>query len=595
MNLNVRSGILDVVFKEKLSIGCERIEKIASFRGVSINSVSSLEVGQIAQLSECILLDVESFKGTDLDWRLIKNELIAKKKSILIHFSSNDESTLKVIHDLVSNDIECVVTRAASIEANYSMSSLTGTLFGQVFRDVINRERITYKYPNDSEYNLILGSNLGDIFSRFRVGKSNVFLWSEPFAGDLDEMVDDDGYKRSALTVTPVLIFLNDCLSEYCWSSPYKYAAVTIDDPLLKSKYGYINFPEFLKSAKDHDYRITLDFIPWNYKRTSRRIANNFAKNNNFDICVHGCDHTNNEFGSLDFKLFSSKSQKAMDRLQDMEKRTGMAFEPFMIFPQGRFSTKAITALRTNGCYLGAINSTVIPVESRPEGCKLRDQMAPVATNFHGFSVLSRRDPSDRRGFALDAFYGKHVIMKEHHQFFKEGTSGVEKFALYASRIITQPEWNSVGEILRRTHSCRRTSEEVLEVKFYSTKFTYEKRDRKSELVNFHFRIGEGDEVAEVLVDSKKVEYNLNNSVLKFHCFVESDSRADVLIEMANRKNVFNIQPDLKYELKVFTRRAMSEFRDNFLCKSVLANRLAQFVVDLLGMSSSSLGRKVKS
>ena len=75
-------------------------------------------------------------------------------------------------------------------------------------------------------------------------------------------------------------------------------ACLIIDDPLLRPKYGCIDYEKLLEQMKAHDFFTEIAFIPWNYKRSDPKTIRLFAENRDYyAICVHGCNHLGNEFG----------------------------------------------------------------------------------------------------------------------------------------------------------------------------------------------------------------------------------------------------------------------------------------------------------
>jgi hypothetical protein len=68
------------------------------------------------------------------------------------------------------------------------------------------------------------------------------------------------------------------------------YANIIIDDPLLRENYGYLNYRKLLDLMDKHNFFSTIAFIPWNYKRTDKKIAALFKERpDRFSLCVHGC------------------------------------------------------------------------------------------------------------------------------------------------------------------------------------------------------------------------------------------------------------------------------------------------------------------
>ena len=136
-------------------------------------------------------------------------------------------------------------------------------------------------------------------------------------------------------------------------------ACLIIDDPLLTPKYGCLDYRKLLEEMKAHNFFTEVAFIPWNYKRSNPETVSLFANNKDyFAMCVHGCNHTANEFGGMDYEELSSLSSTALWRMEQHKALTGLPYDPVFVFPQGRFSSVAIKAIKDQG-YLAAFNTTI--------------------------------------------------------------------------------------------------------------------------------------------------------------------------------------------------------------------------------------------
>src|SRR5262249_39112641 len=142
------------------------------------------------------------------------------------------------------------------------------------------------------------------------------------------------------------------------------HACFIVDDPLLKRRYGFLDYQRLLDLMERERFCTSLAFIPWNFKRSDPGVAKLFATHpDRYSLCVHGCDHTRGEFGITDQHLLRAKSQKSLERMALHRKRSGLRFDNIMVFPQGIFSTAAMDALKSCD-YLAAVNSTGYPVDN---------------------------------------------------------------------------------------------------------------------------------------------------------------------------------------------------------------------------------------
>lgn len=196
-------------------------------------------------------------------------------------------------------------------------------------------------------------------------------------------------------------------------------ACLIIDDPLLRPRYGCLDYRKLLEEMRLHNFFTEIAFIPWNYKRSNLDTVRLLADNGDYyAICVHGCNHTANEFGEGSYQQLSALSSTALWRMEQHQRLTGLPYDPVMVFPQGRFSSVAMQALKDNG-YLAAFNSTIQATDrEEPAGTEYPQ---PFTTIYHEFPLFLRRYPRDKSQFVQDMALGRPIIVVEHHGAFRNG------------------------------------------------------------------------------------------------------------------------------------------------------------------------------
>ncbi len=196
-------------------------------------------------------------------------------------------------------------------------------------------------------------------------------------------------------------------------------ACLIIDDPLLKPTYGCLDYRKLLGEMKAHNFFTEIAFIPYNYRRSDPETVRLFADNaDRLGICVHGCNHTSNEFGGGDYRRLRELAESALWRMEEHKKNTGLPYDPIMVFPQGKFSSTAMKALRDAG-YLAAFNSKITATDRQtlPDN----EYQQPATKIYHDFPLFLRRYPEDRADFARDVQWGRPIVVVEHHAAFKNG------------------------------------------------------------------------------------------------------------------------------------------------------------------------------
>jgi hypothetical protein len=221
-------------------------------------------------------------------------------------------------------------------------------------------------------------------------------------------------------------------------------ACLIIDDPLLRPQYGCLNYNKLLQEMKEHRFFTEIAFIPWNYQRSDPKTVDLLANNPEyFGLCVHGCNHTFNEFGEADYRKLNTLSSAALWRMDEHKKLTGLAYDPVMVFPQGRFSSEAILALKDQG-YQAAFNSTLRATDTGE--LSSTEYRQPATTLYHDFPLYLRRYPKNREGLLHDLASGRPIIIVEHHTAFKNGYKNMANFIDWVNGL-GNIKWKSLSYI----------------------------------------------------------------------------------------------------------------------------------------------------
>lgn len=367
--------------------------------------------------------------------------------------------------------------------------------------------------------------------------------------------------------LVPPMLFLRAVFPGASWENPVKTARVVIDDPLLEPSYGFLKYQDLFDSMARLRYGTTTAFIPWNFQRTSQKAARWFAENHPaHSICVHGCDHTNNEFGVTDENLLGQKTQAALARMAEHEQRTGLPWDRVMVFPQGKFSTVAMRALRRAGV-LAVVNSNRNATDRAGEDTLLGDELWPATNRYSGVPIFARRCPSRLSTFALDLFLGKPAHVMAHHDWFAQGCAELERCVRFLQEAEPGLSWPSLAESLPRQHLRREGGDGKCHVRFFTAKFAFENPDARAR--SFLFTRPEPDEgrVGSVTVEGRDVSFVPRDGFIEFEC--ELGPREKISIQLNDAAPAVRAAwtPGLKYRAAVHARRLLSEFRDNHLVR----------------------------
>ena len=263
----------------------------------------------------------------------------------------------------------------------------------------------------------------------------------------------------------PAAMYLKWAFGKAAWRREKSRACLIVDDPLLKEGYGFLNFQNLAEMMDTCDFATSVGFIPWNFRRTGRKTADLFReRKDRLSLCVHGCDHTQGEFGLSDAARLGYMARTATERMERHANATQLPFDNVMVFPQGIFSVPAMQALKANG-YIAAINFDVFPVDSGGP-IEMKALLEPAVTAFGGFPLFLRRRPEETAEIASDLFWGCPAFIMAHHDFFRDRRRAIEA-VMRVNAIEGGVEWRSIGEIVRRSHLLKEGPEGMMQVKGY--------------------------------------------------------------------------------------------------------------------------------
>lgn len=407
------------------------------------------------------------------------------------------------------------------------------------------------------------------MFVRMEGGACELFLLSVDQLPDINERLSQSrGVEEHYHQLIPLLIFLRHCFGERCWHAAESTGRLIIDDPLLVQSYGFLSFAALRNSMRSTGYATSIAFIPWNYWRSSRKnAASIFGQDPNLSICVHGCDHTNREFDDLNPGSLQWKAGTALRRMERHESRTGLSFDPVMVFPQGKFTSAAVSALRKSG-YLAAVNTTCFPTNAEAVPLTIADFLRPAMTRFSGFPLFQRRYPRRLIDSAFDIFLGRPVLLVQHHDDFREGYQALEAFVDGLHKIEPKLTWGPLAVQLMQSCLVRSPSEGSMEVRFFTGRFRFKNtRSTQTSLV-FSKEEPDASAISSVLVDGQSVPFSFNNGLLTFEYQAKRGQIIDVtVLDRPKPPAPAPRRLGLTHTISVCARRALSELRDSQLAK----------------------------
>ena len=582
--------------------------KICYYRAASENLV------HLVALAKCLGISAELFdvQNSAILVATIEDAMLLPGTGLVLDVASLkkicQEDVLRRIAAIISNGSVSVLLFATEVDesADLFIRILTGAVVlksnhvsGAAYINfpreagVLSQELSSHSYPRKTakaialtlrpgtKADLIMTLGESPSFVRMAMGKANVFVWSSLRIFDvIRPLVAEKEFEDAVDEYIPAVIFLRFAFREQCWHNPRRGAGIVIDDPLLKTKYGLIDFRRLLRSAEENHYQVTLAFIPWNYWRSRQHQVGFFRDYSHcFAVCAHGCDHTNHEFRSNDYEKLLQKNFIARQRMDRHGDRTGLVCEPLMVCPQEQYSLEAIQAFSDSRQFIGLVCTACMPRNLASPQIRGADLLLPAQDSFFGFPVFKRHYSGNMATFAMALFLGKPAILVEHHEFFRDGPGAAEKFVADIARIRPDLKWRRLLETVTQTHARRRVSKHSWEVRFFTDTFQLE-HDR-AEPTDYRCirRIPEATLVQRVMVDGSDVPFVREDSFLSFEAHAHRPRTMTIKVVVSPIKPIKTYSAGVRYHVSVALRRGLSEFRDNVIARNHFALKAANCVM----------------
>lgn len=578
------------------------MQPVLSILSTNISNDNDLSIKKIAQLMgiehETINLNQYNFNFNNLKDIRLRNKLCLAlscptlidihEKGSLSDFKSfvEQKDTLLLIFDITPriHDLEALVDfsdgafKSVSFfeNDNYKYKicedlrpisrEFTGLSFGPINRECDFKLEMSGA-PAGRESMVTVNNE--PIFVRFKKNGCEIFLLAVGEILDIEDQSDQlmDTAKHFS-KIVPVMMFLKYAFGEYCWHSKSSQACLVIDDPLLRKKYGFLEYETFLKLMHEKEFATNIAFIPWNYRRTKWQTAELFRRNlDKFSISVHGCDHTQYEFGLTDYQQINDKVKLATKRMKLHETSTGLSFDKVMVFPQGIFSVDSMKVLKANN-YLAAVNTEVVPVNAKTH-LKMCDLMRPAILDYENFPLFLRRYPGSISDFAFDLFLGRPVLIVIHHDFLREGYDRLVKFIEGINAMDQNIKWNSLESIIENSYWERRVSEDTIHVDLFAGKATIRNTSSRRQKYIISKKECQDFPISNVTINGRTVRYQISEMDLEVKRHLEADETIDLEITYQDIFGPSTVKRNgVLPAAKTYLRRYLSEIRDNILCKN---------------------------
>jgi hypothetical protein len=426
---------------------------------------------------------------------------------------------------------------------------------------------------------IIIDTERGPAFFCRDHGSSRSFVSCSSEIPDLGEQVEGKGYdvRKHFLSAVPLLLYLRWAFRDTCWQASDSGACWIIDDPPLRTKYGFCDFRLLDAQMKEHSFSTNIALIPWNVRRTSSGMASLVkSSQGRLSVSVHGCDHTAGEFGSENADELRAKTHLAQQRMERHRLTTGVEHDAVMIFPQGIFSRESLRTLQQHQ-FAAAVNTEGWPLRRNGETLTVADTWRVAILKYGSFPLFTRRYPAEGlANFAFDLLLGKPCLVVEHQGFFKDDHAEVVRFARALNSLNANLHWRGLGDVIRGSFQWRRSADGVIRVRMFANELVLKNGGSEERI----YRIEKSDEgsvgVQEVTANGRALEWQTDGYVISFTCKVPSGTEVLLRVRYTPPEKAAENMHTISSTVKVAGRRYLSEFRDNFLSRHDRLMAIAQ-------------------
>ena len=563
-----------------------RLQNVLEFFGVPCERVNAADLPRVGQGSRggleryAVFAAVDVLSGALADARSAR--IVRSAVAVYTHTTADVESSNRALTAVAGPEwsLHGGFEGSATFTVTNAAPEVTGAMSGLTLQAGTSAHEATLVRSTDAPSDGVPpGFNAGDMqaivsvngrpaFARFANDGVPIYVCASGEVVDLDQPVRRGFFdvKDHFLQAVPLVMFITATFRDVMWRPQERGACVIIDDPLLKRRYGFCDFPRLRDDMRRQGFTTNIAFIPWNWRRTTRSGGELFRRNSDiFSVSIHGCDHVKAEFGRLSSEAIECAASLAQTRMRQHQDRTNIRHEPVMVFPQGAFSSICPGILKRNG-FIAAVNTEVSPVDG--EKTLLRDVWDVAILRYGSFAVYTRRyEHHGLENFAFDLLLGKPCFIVAHHDFFSDKGARLLHLVACLSRLNQDLHWRSAAEVIRRSCRWRTASDGVAEFEMYGSELIVLKSKTAPGSVRVRKRETDPAAVADVLSDGRTVPWADASGHLRFKLDISTtnDTLVSIRYKPTARARVRSLP--LRAQLAIATRRLLSEIRDEVVHK----------------------------
>lgn len=421
---------------------------------------------------------------------------------------------------------------------------------------------------NATETHITIGGR--PFFSSIRRDRAEVFFLGSAHVADLDANIEPGSLTEYFSQLIPPAMFIRYAFREECWRPDRQHATLIIDDPLLRQRYGFLDFQNVLGLMDQCGFHTSIAFIPHNWRRNAPGVIRMFNERpERYSICFHGNDHTEAELASEDTGVLNAMITVAEERMDLHQKNTGIRCDKIMVFPQGNFSRDAMDVLKSHN-FCAAVNSGPFPQgKSEAHTLALSELLEPAILRYGGFPLFLRKYVREITSLdiAFNLFFGKPLLIVEHHEIFRDTKSLIELVSLI-HQLAPETLWSNLQTTLENAYLQRRTPDGTLQLRPYANAFSLNNTSKILMRCSVEWLRSSEPAAEQALLDGIPWrDTQFDNKCIRLRFDLHPGESRHLALRYRNDFKLSNANRKLRWKASAFVRRRLSEVRDNHLSK----------------------------
>jgi hypothetical protein len=205
----------------------------------------------------------------------------------------------------------------------------------------------------------------------------------------------------------------------------------------------------------------------------------------------------------------------------------------------------------------------------------LRDRLDVAVTRFSSFPIFVRHYPAELAEFAFDLFLGRPALVAEHHGYFRQGFDTLRTFTTGLNALDNRLEWTNLSMVCSRASVVRAAENGERHLRFYTNRFSVMNPDGETQEYRL-FRHCEPDgPLPSVTINGRQADCRREDQYLTIPLTLDRGQTAQ--ISLAERGPAIGARARRQTageRSRAYIRRAMCEFRDNYVETSGVLNRV---------------------